>query len=219
MALVIETSVETGSVALVTPEKTLFEQSFLAGRKPSATLWTPLSEALQLAPDLAVVVVGTGPGSYNGVRISIAAAQGVALIRGCRAVGICSFEGVEMTSREGLAIGDARRGGFSAQHLAEGKPEGAVALLSKKDLEERILSAASAGQEVFCFEDRARFGLAPEVETHVTRRQSQASRLGASYWNRSLAERKNLVTDALEPIYLRAPHITAGKRPSLLDRG
>ena len=92
--LAIETSVATGSVALWRDGCIVLERSFLAGRKPSATLWPALEEVMAEVRDLTAIVVGTGPGSYNGTRVGIAAAQGIALVHGCGVAPLCSFEGV-----------------------------------------------------------------------------------------------------------------------------
>jgi tRNA threonylcarbamoyl adenosine modification protein YeaZ len=216
VALVLETSVETGSIALVSSREVLFERSFHAGRKPSATLWEPLQEALATEITPTHVVVGLGPGSYNGVRIAIAAAQGIALIKECPTAGLCSFEGVALRGK-GLAIGDARRGSFSLQRMNNGRCEGEVALVDEATLAHRIENAFAEGMEVFCFEEVARFPLQEELMKQVQRRQSQAGLLGTAFWGRSPEERVGLETPMLEPIYLRAPHITVGKRRSLLS--
>lgn len=217
MILAIETSVETGSVALVSPDGVVIERSFFAGRKPSATLWPALVEVMEEAAELTAVVVGTGPGSYNGTRVGIAAGQGIALIRGCPTVGLSSFEGVSLETGAALAIGDARRKSFSAQTLSAGMMEGHFALLSAEELAEKVEASLNADREVFCFEDVARFPLPDSLLNQVQQKFSQASLLGKAYWDRSDAERLRLTKQLLQPSYLRDPHITVGKRASLLD--
>lgn len=208
---------EMGSVALVTPEEVLREESFFAGRKPSAALWEPLAELLTDVAQLSAIVVATGPGSYNGVRIAISAAQGIALVHRCPAVGLSSFAGVAPTTPTALAIGDARRGAFSLQSLANGKMDQEVQLVSQSELEAAIEDAARRGEDVFCFEPVERFPLSPALQQKVVRRQSQAGLLGAAFWNLAESERRALESQPLEPIYLRPPHITKSKRRSLLD--
>ena len=61
------------------------------------------------------IAVVTGPGSFTGIRIGIAAARGLALAAGCPAVGISAFdalrESLDPDPDEPLAIAlDARRG-------------------------------------------------------------------------------------------------------------
>ena len=66
------------------------------------------------------IAVGTGPGSYAGIRIAIAIAQGWGLARGVKLMGVSSADGVA-TQVTGLAEGenfsiviDAQRGEFFA---------------------------------------------------------------------------------------------------------
>src|SRR5690606_11782041 len=82
-------------------------------RSHNSGLFGPLRRALAELGDgerLAAVVIGTGPGSYSGTRVGIAAGQGVALVHGCPAVGLPSLLAVPAASTPSLAIGDARRG-------------------------------------------------------------------------------------------------------------
>jgi tRNA threonylcarbamoyl adenosine modification protein YeaZ len=61
--------------------------------------------------DLAALGVGTGPGNFTGVRISVAAARGLALGLGVPAVGVTGFEAVGFGLPEGTLVTlDARRG-------------------------------------------------------------------------------------------------------------
>lgn len=61
--------------------------------------------------DLAALAVGTGPGNFTGVRISVAAARGLALGLGVPAVGVTRLEALaEGLPRPLMVIEDARRG-------------------------------------------------------------------------------------------------------------
>ncbi len=61
--------------------------------------------------DLAALGVGTGPGNFTGVRISVAAARGLALGLGIPAVGVTGFEAVGYGLPEDTLLTlDARRG-------------------------------------------------------------------------------------------------------------
>ena len=90
--LAIELSTPHGSVAVVADGEVVFECSFESKRSHNAQLFEPLAEALKVAGSaLGGVVVGTGPGSYTGVRIGIAAAQGVGLSRSVPVMGMSSL--------------------------------------------------------------------------------------------------------------------------------
>lgn len=75
--------------------------------------------------DLSAIGVGIGPGNFTGIRISVAAARGLALGLGKPAVGVSAFEALRY-GHEGPCVCavDARRGqlfvqGFGNPHLAE----------------------------------------------------------------------------------------------------
>ncbi len=216
--LAIETSVETGSVALLDHKEVREELEFFAGRKPSSGLWPALEGLFPRVSDLSAVVVGLGPGSYNGARIGIAAAQGIALVQNCPVIGLSSFEGVRLEGREAIAIGDARRGSYSIQVLAHQRPQGIPSLVSKNELIDTIQEAIRTDREVFCFENIQRFQLPEGLQQHVIRRESKASQLGRAYQERSATEKAILAEHVVEPRYLRDPHITSSKRGSLLER-
>lgn len=216
--LAIETSVETGSVALWRKDEIVIERTFLAGRKPSATLWPALEEVMAEVEILDAIIVGTGPGSYNGSRVGIAAAQGIALVHGCGVAPICSFEGVAAATENALAIGDARRKSFSMQKVVHGRIEGRFELGDVDELSTAILESLAKGEEVFSFDRSERFPISEELQAQIQFRQSEAGRLAAAFAKRTSAEQDALKKTLAEPFYLRDPHITVGKRKSLLER-
>src|SRR5688500_5266589 len=112
--LFIESSTPRASLALLRGSEVLFEEAFTGDRSHNALLFAPLARALECLPygeKLSGVVIGTGPGSYSGTRVGIAAGQGIALVHGCPAVGLSSLLAVPSAfGGNALAIGDARRG-------------------------------------------------------------------------------------------------------------
>src|SRR5690606_26481369 len=61
--------------------------------------------------DLAALGVGVGPGNFTGIRISVAAARGLALGLGIPAHGVSIFEALALDApRPVAAVIDARRG-------------------------------------------------------------------------------------------------------------
>lgn len=117
--LAVERSVAPGSWALYRDGDILAAQPFSAA-EPRAPAW--FAElmaglaALDVAPSaLTSLVVGTGPGSFSGIRAAIAALQGLALPRGVPLHGLSSAAGLAdaYLRRTGQAcvavIGDARR--------------------------------------------------------------------------------------------------------------
>ncbi|MAT46872.1 MAG: tRNA (adenosine(37)-N6)-threonylcarbamoyltransferase complex dimerization subunit type 1 TsaB, partial [Verrucomicrobiaceae bacterium] len=90
--IAIETSVSHGSVALCIKGEIIFSSEFEAGRRPSELLPRILQEALGHvgSGSVELVLIGTGPGSYNGARVGIASGQGIAIVHQCPVVGISS---------------------------------------------------------------------------------------------------------------------------------
>ena len=125
-AIAIETSSRSGSAAV------LFEgevrSTELAGGRAHASDLLPLLDGLvrevgldrtaggldRLALD--AVFVGTGPGSYTGLRVGIAFALGLVRATGCSIVGIPSTEALAYRELEmgetGAVVQDARAGRF-----------------------------------------------------------------------------------------------------------
>ncbi|MGO4914045.1 tRNA (adenosine(37)-N6)-threonylcarbamoyltransferase complex dimerization subunit type 1 TsaB [Pseudogemmobacter sp. W21_MBD1_M6] len=68
--------------------------------------------------DLAAIGVGTGPGNFTGIRISVSAARGLALSLGVPAVGVSVFDALALDLPQPvMASVDARRGQVYAQRI------------------------------------------------------------------------------------------------------
>lgn len=114
-SLLIETSTERGVIAYADGQTILFEKELPFGLNQSKFLMPSLQEALQLFnyPQLDVIGVGIGPGSYTGIRIGVAVAQALAYSWKVPLVGISSLNGFVPTETQVsfAALIDARIGG------------------------------------------------------------------------------------------------------------
>lgn len=82
--------------------------------------------------DLTAIGVGTGPGNFTGVRISVAAARGLALGLGIPAIGITRLEALAHGLPRPLAVvEDARRGEIYLQSFAEDETGAQLAALDE----------------------------------------------------------------------------------------
>lgn len=194
--LAIECSTSHASLCVM-GDNTYF-YSWEAARNHDEHLFPALRAALaQGAPD--VVLVGSGPGSYGGVRVALAAATGIAVVSGATVVALCSWE--HMAEGKVCILSDAKRGGWTLRY-----PSGEIKVLNT----EQIKQLQREGTEIWSVESEAllaragivvpRSGLVPTAEGLVTT------------WL-SLSEQEQARRAALpaEPIYVRPPHITTPK--------
>ncbi len=88
------------------------------GTNALALIENVLAEAKIAREEIEVIAVGSGPGSYTGIRAAIAVAQGWQLARGVKVLGISSVEAIvaqaqaaEIWGQVNVVI-DAQRGEF-----------------------------------------------------------------------------------------------------------
>lgn len=215
--LVFETSTPRASIALAGPDGQVRLRDFTSDRSHNAVLFGPLAELIggEERVEIGLVLVGSGPGSYSGTRVGIAAAQGVAIARGCPAVAIPSILAVQSAAGGApiLAIGDARRGGFWSARTDSSPDE--PALTDADGLENAVRRAADDGIPVFAFEAPEKFPLPPDLASLVRQEFPDAGRLWAAWTASTSAARARWQAAPPQPIYLKPPHITPAKRPWL----
>jgi len=193
--LALETSTSHASLAVWRDGAVLQEWSFQSDRAHNSLLFAPLAEALALAPpDL--IVVGTGPGSYAGVRVAISAALGLSLATAVPLIGWSSLTAFDLPG-DGLMVGDARRGGYYIAEITAGRLVGTPAIVDAVELARR-----TTGIRVWTLDP------APCLPEAVVVRPS------AGWLARRVAvltekEKAALSATTPEPLYLRAPFITS----------
>jgi tRNA threonylcarbamoyl adenosine modification protein YeaZ len=96
---------------------------------------------------LAGIVVVRGPGSYAGIRVGIATAQGLALALGIPVRGVSTLEAVAHASDMDTltAIHPAGRGEFATQPFRAGVAEGGITAVRADDLAGQPLAGEGAG--------------------------------------------------------------------------
>ena len=96
MQLAIDTSTDTASVAIVRDSEVLAELTWRSGQNHSVELLPHLSNLLnQVGLDLqsaSGIIVAKGPGSFNGLRVGVSTAKGLAFSLGIPIVGISTLE-------------------------------------------------------------------------------------------------------------------------------
>lgn len=206
ITLAIDTSATDGSVALLADGALLFDERFTADRSHSASLFVTLEKVRSLADHIDCIAIGLGPGSYAGVRISIAAGLGLRFALGAKLVGIPSVAALDVPARDYIAIGDARRESFYFSRIEQGVCVEGPLLASAAELTERL--AAASGLPIYATAPVPQFPAAQIILPSAV----VLAHLAAT--GRSI-----VAIDNLEPIYLREPHITQPKsRPGIPPR-
>ena len=216
-ALVLETSTPHASVALAGPTGVLEQHGFCSDRNHNALLFAPMQQLLQnTAQPVGLVLVGSGPGSYSGTRVGIAAAQGVAIALACPAVAVPSVLAVPAAQNGAacLAIGDARRGSFWSVRVENFRLAGEPILCDAPGLEAVVAEAVREGIAIFSFEPATRFPLPPRLAEVVRLEVPDATRLWQAWLQSREEDRCRWSEQIPQPLYLRPPHITAAKRPN-----
>lgn len=201
--LALEFSSPVRSVAVADAGRVLGRASEQGSRetKAFALIDAALREAALDREQVECVAVGTGPGSYAGIRIAIAIAQGWHLARGVKLIGISSADAVAARlhaegSRGKLnVVIDAQRGELFAARYELGATVGKLtdfALLSSNEQ-----AARTAVGERFA---------RPDHDVAATPDAAELAMLAAA--------RQDFVTAAaLEPIYLRKAEFVKAPPP------
>lgn len=224
MLAAIEVSTRISSVALldlVTGEE--LSECPLPGDWESSVTLIPALETLlkqkDLTPqDLAAVAVSTGPGSFTGIRVGLATAEGLCLPGNLLAFGIPTLDGLaenlraeEMTG-EALCLLDAQRGEVFVGHYDIGQEDfkelGRPLILSPGKIPEILKGRAwVVGPGALKYEKEVREALGAQgmfAFTHAHSPQAMSiARLAYRRWSKG--ERPTL--SDLKPLYLRPPAV------------
>jgi tRNA threonylcarbamoyl adenosine modification protein YeaZ len=232
MELAIDTSSNIVGVALSHKDEILASLTWQTTQNHTIELLPNLVCLLQQAKvelgSIEAIIVAKGPGSFNGLRVGISTAKGLASALDIPLLGISTLEAEAYPfAFTGLPL--------RLIHKA-GREEIATALYRQKDNEWRCLEAENLTtvkalcrrikqKTLFCGEIPA--DIISEIQQNLGRRAiipqsnslSRASSLAILGWRKlSKGEHDDLVT--LQPLYLRPPHITKprDKTPMLSRR-
>ena len=217
--LAIETSVPQASIALWSDGKWLFKAAFTSDRNHNSMVFDPLTEALDClaGKTLSAVVVGTGPGSYSGIRIGIAVAQGVAIARACPVAGLGSLAATAVARAAAgspkapcaMAIGDARRGVYYvAPIMANGEAKEAE-LMDAQAFQNHLMERPDCA--LFTLDDPGKWELDASQKNRIIRTHPEAPSLIEVWLGLDQARREQLLAQPLAPSYLRAPFTSKAK--------
>ncbi len=224
MLVAIDTSTEIASIALVKDGITLTEITWCSRQNHTVQLLPNLEHLLKLngstPADITGVVVAKGPGSFNGLRVGISAAKGLAFSLDIPIVGVDSLEAeayqYAYTSMPICPIFNAGRNEITTA-LFQKQTDGWKRLLEDQITTVDKLTLEIKEKTMFCGEylPAVSLKLVSQLVDKVVvaspttdlRRASYLAELGMTKINNS--ETDNAAT--LQPIYLRRPPITIAK--------
>ncbi len=224
MLLAIDTSTNTASLALIQDSEVLAELTWRCGQNHTVELLPHLNYLLNTTrtnlQSISCVTVAKGPGSFNGLRVGISTAKGLAFSLKIPIISISTLEVAAYQHAEtGLPICPI----FNA-----GREEIATAMYQKKnnkwcqlvtehiDTVENLCSQITE-KTIFCGE------FIPLVATQLRKKLKQkavilssAARLRRASFLAELGQQRLKVGDydnpaTLQPLYLRQPPITTRK--------
>jgi tRNA threonylcarbamoyladenosine biosynthesis protein TsaB len=206
MILALETSTRRASLVVFDRESghVLDGADFTTDRAHNAAIFAPLERLVAAHREpLEGIVVGLGPGSYGGVRVGLAVANGLSVAMGLPVIGGNSLEAWEAADDSYLVVGDARRGSCFVAVVRGQKLKGAPELVDDADLGGFLAPLLAEGLAVHTCDAKVVEAVAGSIVSYP-----EAGRLAALYRD---ADFNGLVQTALEPVYLRAPYITVPK--------
>jgi tRNA threonylcarbamoyladenosine biosynthesis protein TsaB len=194
--LAIDTASTSFALALAEEGVVLRSLERPAGQDHSRLLLPAIRELLAGEEAIEAIAVVRGPGSYAGLRVGIATAQGLALARGLPMAGVGTLEAVAAASGVDpvTAIHPAGRGELAVQRFEAGRPVAEPHLALPDALGKGPLAGEGAG---------ALGGL--EVSTEA--RCRAAATIAFGLLARGPAE-------PFEALYLREPSISRPRRPA-----
>jgi len=204
--LAIESSAPRGSLALWRDGQLVDVRDFQSERAHNSVLFAPLDVLLQQAEELELIVCGTGPGSYSGVRVGIATAIGVSLARGAPLIGmpsVCALSHAQGLDRYAVC-GDARRGSWWWSVVENGRLTLPPVVGT---LDETAAAAAAWTGHIFTVDAVS----PPCCAATPTIPKAEILAAAAAGFSKSAVAR--LAAQPVEPIYLSAPFVTVSKQP------
>lgn len=118
-SLILDTSFDNTLVALAKEGRVIFSEVKFSPRDHSAFLFSTIDSLLQqaqiLPKDLSFIAVGTGPGSYTGIRIGVTAAKTLSFALDIPVLGFCSLAAfLPFETGSFLALLDRKMGHYFA---------------------------------------------------------------------------------------------------------
>ena len=224
MQLAIDTSTDTASLALVQDSTVLAELTWRCEQNHSVELLPRLADLLSRTKSslqsISCIMVAKGPGSFNGLRVGVSTAKGLAFSLGIPMVGISTLE-VEAyqhaeTNLPICPIFNAGRGEI-ATAIYQMKRNEWCQIISEHITTVETLCSQITTKTIFCGEFVA--SIAGQLRKQLKQRaiiSSSTARLRRASFLAELGQQRLKAGNydnpaSLHPLYLRRPPITKRK--------
>lgn len=207
MILALDTSTPTAALCLWDSGSIIWSRSFTTDRSHNSVIFGHIEKALdECGRDLDAIVVGLGPGSYSGVRVGIAVAQGLSLALGVPVVGLSSLEAYgEGDAPRYWVAGDARRNTRFLARIEGGTLAGEPELIPSAGFAARLDEVRADGEPVYTPDPRV-----VDAELGIVLGHPGPGRLARKAGLQLESDEQDTAA-AMEPHYLRPPYITTPK--------
>ena len=208
--LALDSSSQVASVAVVEfasgSENLLFEENTAHARSDSSALFQSLQQAVSACGTPDALCVGLGPGSYNGLRASIATARAMATALERPLHALPSPLAIAGPDQGCWVVGDARGGQLWVACVQQGAFLEEPVLIAPQDITDHLAVRP----------DFPVLGSALLAEIPSLRISSPSAAQLARLAHRCDPVYLSGLTP--EPLYLKPPHITAPKVPAAATR-
>jgi tRNA threonylcarbamoyladenosine biosynthesis protein TsaB len=231
LILSLDTTTRGGSAAVLDDDRVLAlvagDATRTHGERLPGELELALHQAGQPLSAIALLAVASGPGAFTGLRIGIAAMQGVSLVSGLPVVGVSALDALALSAFEQLGaararIGcwvDAARGEvFTALYDVEGAADDGFRLTALTEAEVGLPDTIRAAWQPFeCAnlvligDAASRYVEGPRVPPRVLPHPLLAPAVGRLA-RRIVALGGSHLPHQLQPLYVRRPDVEQSSR-------
>lgn len=202
LILALDSSSSLVSVAMVdyssasTRSDVLYHDHEVQSRTDSSSFFGGLEKAIIKIGKPKLIVVGIGPGSYNGLRVSLAAAQGMASALDVEIRGIPSVLAMDTDKPHYWAVGDARGGTYWVALVMNHQWMQEPVLLTPEHVSQLLLTQPDI----------------PLMSSTPLQKLSKAQHVTITYPSAillaQLSQEASYKNNSLTPLYLKPAHIT-----------
>ncbi|MBA3366603.1 MAG: tRNA (adenosine(37)-N6)-threonylcarbamoyltransferase complex dimerization subunit type 1 TsaB [Actinobacteria bacterium] len=200
LTLAFDTATTVATCALVRDGDVLGERTTSAARVLEAA-HDLLAESGLASEAISRLVVGTGPGSFTGIRIGLATARALAFVLQTPTAGITTLAALAAGSPGALPVIDARRGEVFT--LLAGAP---VCVKPGEVVVEKRMVCVGDGA--------VRYRAVLEADGVVVPPDASGAHVPHARWHAQLAETFGPAED-LQPLYLRVPDVDVPRGKTL----